>query len=127
MVRYSIFQENSVGGNPNIHICVAEVHLKLDAGQKRCQLLEKQLDDMRNMLQQAEVDRSEALRKSTLLRDSQTSSKHGGRSQADKLLELEREQLRLMAMQTLAAVSRQTSNSCCMFIHICFKCFQFFT
>lgn len=110
MVRLGIFKENSAGGHLNIHICVAEVHLKLDAGQKRCQLLEKQLDDMRNMLQQAEVDRSEALRKSALLRDSQSGSKHSGRSQADKLLELEREQLRLMAMQTLAAVSRQTSN-----------------
>lgn len=85
--------------------------MKLDAGQKRCQLLERQLDDMRNMLQQAEVDRSEALRKSALLRDSQSSSKQSGRTQADKLLELEREQLRLMAMQTLAAVSRQTSIS----------------
>lgn len=96
-------QVNGIAQTEEKSMMTDEVHLKLDAGQKRCQLLERQLDDMRNMLQQAEVDRSEALRKSALLRDSQSSSKQSGRTQADKLLELEREQLRLMAMQTLAA------------------------
>lgn len=79
------------------------IHSKLDAAEERCQLLEQQLDCMRKMVQQAEQDRIETLRKSALLRDSTSARSSKYNSQMDKLLELEREQLRLTAMQTLAA------------------------
>lgn len=82
------------------------IHLKLDQAEERCQLLEKQLNNMRNTVQQAEIDRSDTLRKSALLRETHASpprSKHQGQGQVEKLVDLEREQLRLMAMQTLAA------------------------
>jgi len=67
--------------------------------------LEQQLEKTRVMVLQAERDRAEALRRMAAL---QTDNVHVDgaerRSYIDKISDLEREQLKLMATQTLAQV-----------------------
>ena len=88
-----------------LHVIVADIRSKLELTEQRCHLLNEQLDQMRKMVQQAELDRSEAFRKLTFFKTGQNvTSNLDYRTQMDKLLELEREQLRLTATQTLAEV-----------------------
>ena len=73
--------------------------------EERCRTLEQQLEKTRVMVLQAERDRAEALRRMAAL---QTDNVHVDgaerRSYIDKISDLEREQLKLMATQTLAQV-----------------------
>lgn len=81
----------------------SDVHGRLLAQEERCRALERQLDRTRIMVQQAEQDRAEALRKMAQLRtDNLHTEAMERRVYSDKITELEREQLRLMATQTLA-------------------------
>ena len=73
--------------------------------EERCRTLEQQLEKTRVMVLQAERDRAEALQRMAAL---QTDNVHVDgaerRSYIDKISDLEREQLKLMATQTLAQV-----------------------
>jgi len=80
-----------------------DVHDKLLAQEERCRALERQLEQTRIMVQSAEHDRSEALRKMAQLRDVNTDVGSTDR-QAVKIAGLERDHLKLMASQTLASV-----------------------
>jgi len=74
--------------------------------EERCRALEKQLDQTRTMVHQAERDRAEALRKMAALRiDNVHVENAERRSYVEKISDLEREQLKLMATQTLAQVT----------------------
>ncbi|KAI8519345.1 Centrosomal protein cep57L1 [Branchiostoma belcheri] len=83
----------------------------------RCNLLEKQLDYMRKMVQNAETERNRAMdrqvalerERDTFTRDEKTAvpdfspaHRQEALGKADKLADLEREQQKLLAMQTLA-------------------------
>ena len=69
-------------------------------------MLEKQLDHTRVLVHQAERDRAEALRKMAALRTDNLHVENAERrSYIDKISDLEREQLKLMATQTLAQVT----------------------
>ncbi|XP_078699722.1 centrosomal protein of 57 kDa-like isoform X12 [Branchiostoma floridae x Branchiostoma belcheri] len=93
-----------------------EIESQLSAAEMRCNLLEKQLDYMRKMVQNAETERNRAMdrqvalerERDTFTRDEKTavpgSPAHRQEvlGKADKLADLEREQQKLLAMQTLA-------------------------
>lgn len=83
-----------------------ELESQLSSAETRCQLLEKQLEHMRHMVQNAEHDRTEAMQKEILQRQrtlNQISPDY--QAQLDRIGELERDHLRLTATQTLAEVS----------------------
>ena len=78
----------------------------MDNCEKRYKLLEQQLDCMRNMVQNAEHDRSNALRRSNILEEQREMIEQEDlRNQLSKITELEREHLKLTATQTLSEVS----------------------
>ncbi|XP_078618119.1 centrosomal protein of 57 kDa-like isoform X5 [Branchiostoma floridae x Branchiostoma japonicum] len=94
-----------------------EIESQLGAAEQRCNLLEKQLDYMRKMVQNAETERNRAMERQVALererdtytRDERTSvpdsspaHRREALGKADKLADLEREQQKLVAMQTLA-------------------------
>ncbi|XP_061171155.1 centrosomal protein of 57 kDa-like isoform X1 [Saccostrea echinata] len=87
-----------------------ELETQLTAAETRSQLLEKQLDYMRRMVQTAENDRQEAVIKAAVTdrvdKVIQPSPQPGPSPeylrQREKLMELEREHLRLTASQTLS-------------------------
>ena len=84
---------------------VSDIKNKLDSAEGRCNVLEKQLEYMRRMVQNAEQDRSEALRKTALLQHQRADVEEKDlRSHLTKISELEREHLKLTATQTLAEV-----------------------
>jgi len=91
-------------------VYLIDVRSRLVTQEERCRVLEQQLEKTRVMALQAERDRAEALRKIAAL---QTDNMHidsaERRSYMDKISNLEREQLKLMATQTLAQV---TLNKC---------------
>ena len=69
-------------------------------------MLEQQLEKTRVMVLQAERDRAEALRRMAALQADNTHVDNAERrSYIDKISDLEREQLKLMATQTLAQVT----------------------
>ena len=82
-----------------------DVRDRLLTQEDRCRTLEQQLEKTRVMVLQAERDRAEALRRMAAL---QAENVHVNdaerRSYIDKISDLEREQLKLMATQTLAQV-----------------------
>ncbi|XP_077977184.1 centrosomal protein of 57 kDa-like [Glandiceps talaboti] len=80
-----------------------ELESQLRAADSRCNLLEKQLEYMRKMVQNAEVDRNNAMRKSHVL-EKQASDWHSDevKGQIDKVEQLERDHARLTATQTVA-------------------------
>ena len=83
------------------------MHGKLESAEQRCQLLERQLNCMRNMVSSAEQDRSQAIKRSLLVeKQRQDDDVSDIRSQLDKISELERDHLKLTATQTLAEVRR---------------------
>ncbi|XP_076444588.1 centrosomal protein of 57 kDa-like [Babylonia areolata] len=87
-----------------------ELESQLSSAETRCQLLEKQLDYMRKMVQSAERDRVEAVQKAEVLQQQQQhQDQHSPRpfspdycAQLERISELERDHLRLTATQTLA-------------------------
>ncbi|XP_002741169.1 centrosomal protein of 57 kDa-like [Saccoglossus kowalevskii] len=80
-----------------------EVESQLTAAESRCNLLEKQLEYMRKMVQNAESDRNNALRRSEILEQHQSERKTDDmRMQYDKVEQLERDHARLIATQTVA-------------------------
>ena len=91
---------------------LTELETQLTAAETRSQLLEKQLDYMRKMVQTAESDRQEAVIKAAVsdrVEKITQSPPQPGPSpeylrQREKLMELEREHLRLTASQTLSEV-----------------------
>lgn len=88
-----------------------EVHSRLLTQEERCQSLEKQLEQTRIMVHQAERDRAEALRKMAALHSDNLHVENAERrSYIDKISDLEREQLKLMATQTLAQVVTGIAN-----------------
>ncbi|XP_078699710.1 centrosomal protein of 57 kDa-like isoform X1 [Branchiostoma floridae x Branchiostoma belcheri] len=105
------------GSNEDVHATIIpEIESQLSAAEMRCNLLEKQLDYMRKMVQNAETERNRAMdrqvalerERDTFTRDEKTavpgSPAHRQEvlGKADKLADLEREQQKLLAMQTLA-------------------------
>jgi len=75
--------------------------------EERCRALEQQLENTRVMVHQAERDRAEALRQMAALRiDKVHVENTERRAYVEKISDLEREQLRLMATQTLAQVAK---------------------
>ncbi|KAK7487760.1 hypothetical protein BaRGS_00021027, partial [Batillaria attramentaria] len=77
---------------------------QLSSAETRCQLLEKQLDYMKKMVQNAEVERSQAEQKAEVLQRQTEPSPltPDYRAQLDRIGMLERDHLRLTATQTLA-------------------------
>lgn len=87
----------------------ADVRGRLLTQEERCRELEQQLERTRVMVHHAERDRAEALRKVAVLRtDNLHVENTERRSYVDKISDLEREQLKLMATQTLAQVSEKS-------------------
>jgi len=83
-----------------------DVRDRLLTQEERCRVLEKQLEQTHIMVQQAERERAEALRKMAALRtDNLHVDNTERRSYIDKISDLEHEQLKLMATQTLAQVT----------------------
>ena len=71
--------------------------------ENRCQLLEKQLDYMRRIVKMAETDTLQRVNDIEEHKGNATTRELQG--QIDKIAELERDHLRMTAMQTLAQVS----------------------
>ncbi|XP_019629275.1 PREDICTED: centrosomal protein of 57 kDa-like isoform X11 [Branchiostoma belcheri] len=106
------------GSNEDVHATIIpEIESQLSAAEMRCNLLEKQLDYMRKMVQNAETERNRAMdrqvalerERDTFTRDEKTAvpdfspaHRQEALGKADKLADLEREQQKLLAMQTLA-------------------------
>ena len=87
-----------------------ELESQLSSAETRCQLLEKQLEYMRKMVQTAERDRTDAVQKAEVIHQQQNANHNPSpfmpdyQSQLDRIGELERDHLRLTATQTLAEV-----------------------
>lgn len=78
----------------------------LQGAEARCNLLEKQLDYMRKMVQTAETDRDTAIQRSAMVAKQaaqQTSDEIRG--QLEKLSGLERDHMKLTASHSIAEVS----------------------
>jgi len=92
-----------------MHVCycvLADLRSQLLMQEERCRTLEQQLENTRVMVHHAEHDRAEALRKMAALHtDDVHPDSAERRSYIDKISDLERDQLKLMATQTLAQVS----------------------
>ena len=93
-------------------LIITEVHSKLGAAENRCNLLEKQLEYMRKMVQSAEKERHTVLHKQEMRESREAEMRRiGGEEdreedyQKEKLDEMERERVKLRATQTLAEVS----------------------
>ncbi|XP_070191448.1 centrosomal protein of 57 kDa-like isoform X2 [Littorina saxatilis] len=88
-----------------------ELESQLSSAETRCQLLEKQLEYMRKMVQTAERDRTDAVQKAEVLQQEHNVHRNPSpftpdyHTQLDRIGELERDHLRLTATQTLAELS----------------------
>lgn len=83
-----------------------ELEEDLQGAEARCNLLEKQLDYMRKMVQTAETDRDTAIQRSAMVAKQaaqQTSDEIRG--QLEKLSGLERDHMKLTASHSIAEVS----------------------
>nr|XP_020444908.1 centrosomal protein CEP57L1 isoform X2 [Monopterus albus] len=78
-----------------------ELDLKLQSAETRCKILEKQLDYMRKMVENAKKERNALMENQTSLQNQQPSSSNT-QSQREKLEKLESECLKLSRMQTRA-------------------------
>jgi centrosomal protein CEP57 len=82
-----------------------DVHEKLTAAEQRCQLLERQLDHMRKLVQGAESKASHAATRTELLRQHRADEDEADiRARLAKINALEREHLKLTATQAIAEV-----------------------
>ncbi|XP_078340542.1 centrosomal protein of 57 kDa-like isoform X1 [Crassostrea virginica] len=103
-------EPKNIPGQSTVSKHTQELETQLTAAETRSQLLEKQLDYMRKMVQTAESDRQEAVIKAAVsdrVEKVIQSPPQPGPSpeylrQREKLMELEREHLRLTASQTLS-------------------------
>ena len=77
----------------------------LATAEAKCNLLERQLEYMRKMLQSAEADRNEAIHRSTTLAQqaAKQASEHV-QSKLEKISGLERQHIQLNAAQNVAEV-----------------------
>ncbi|XP_053312497.1 centrosomal protein of 57 kDa [Spea bombifrons] len=75
---------------------------QLSAAESRCQLLEKQLEYMRKMVENAESERSSVLKQQVSLEGDRTLEKTNLETKLEKLDKLEQEYLKLTTMQVLA-------------------------
>ena len=100
-----------------ILICIFEYSLELESqlssAETRSQLLEKQLDYMRKMVQNAESDRQDAMVTNALMK---TKDRYGLsttelKDHDHKISDLEREHLKLTATQTLSEVKIQECST----------------
>uniref|UniRef100_H2MJ13 Centrosomal protein 57kDa-like protein 1 n=1 Tax=Oryzias latipes TaxID=8090 RepID=H2MJ13_ORYLA len=78
-----------------------DLDLKLQSAESRCKILEKQLEYMRKMVENAKKDRSAVLENQALLQNQQTSNLNH-QTQQEKLEKIESECLKLSRTQTLA-------------------------
>lgn len=103
-------EPQNIPGQSTVSKHTQELETQLTAAETRSQLLEKQLDYMRKMVQTAESDRQEAVIKAAVSdrvdRVTQSPPQPGPSPeylrQREKLMDLEREHLRLTASQTLS-------------------------
>uniref|UniRef100_A0A8C7Y2J8 Centrosomal protein 57, like 1 n=1 Tax=Oryzias sinensis TaxID=183150 RepID=A0A8C7Y2J8_9TELE len=79
----------------------ANLDLKLQSAESRCKILEKQLEYMRKMVENAKKDRSAVLENQASLQNQQTSNLNH-QTQQEKLEKIESECLKLSRTQTLA-------------------------
>ena len=98
-----------------IQSCIIKLLLDLEedlqSAEARCNLLEKQLDYMRKMVQTAETDRDTAIQRSAMVAKQaaqQTSDEIKG--QLEKLSGLERDHMKLTASHSIAEVSFSCSE-----------------
>ena len=84
---------------------LVEVSNNLATAEAKCNLLERQLEYMRKMLQSAESDRNEAIQRSTTLAQqaAKQASEHV-QSKLEKISGLERQHIQLNAAQNVAEV-----------------------
>ncbi|XP_037605962.1 centrosomal protein CEP57L1 isoform X2 [Sebastes umbrosus] len=79
-----------------------ELDSKLQSAESRCKVLEKQLDYMRKMVENAQKERNVVMENQVSLQNQQPSSSNTQHPQRDKLEKLESECLKLSQTQTLA-------------------------
>lgn len=85
---------------------ILELEDDLQGAEARCNLLEKQLDYMRKMVQTAETDRDQALQRSAMVaKQAAQQTSDDMRGQFEKLAGLEREHMKLTASHSIAEVS----------------------
>ena len=88
-------------------LCIPDVEEQLRAADSRCELLDKQLEYMRRMLNEAEAEKRLAYERSEhMIRLRNANSGQEMRSQMDKIADMEREHHRLQASQAVAQVRR---------------------
>ena len=90
-----------------LKILISDVQGKLDIAEHRCDLLERQLNYMRQLVTTAETDRGKALQKITTMEDHHDDH---DKKQLDKLSHLERQHLQLTASQTVTQVIFHSNN-----------------
>lgn len=96
-----------------ITMSLLDLEEDLQSAEARCNLLEKQLDYMRKMVQTAETDRDTAIQRSAMVAKQaaqQTSDEIRG--QLEKLSGLERDHMKLTASHSIAEVSFNCSVLC---------------
>ncbi|KAL8191101.1 UNVERIFIED_CONTAM: hypothetical protein K2H54_068074 [Gekko kuhli] len=79
-----------------------ELASQLSGAETRCSLLEKQLEYMRRMIEQAELEKTSVLRKQATLESEHLLDQSHVKSKLERLDMLEKEYARLTAMQSLA-------------------------
>ena len=84
----------------------SELEDDLQGAEARCNLLEKQLDYMRKMVQTAETDRDTAIQRSAMVaKQAAQQTNEDIRGQLDKLAGLERDHMKLTAQHSIAEVN----------------------
>lgn len=84
----------------------SELEDDLQSAEARCNLLEKQLDYMRKMVQTAETDRDTAIQRSAMVaKQAAQQTNEDIRGQLDKLAGLERDHMKLTAQHSIAEVN----------------------
>lgn len=87
-----------------MYVFILELTSQLLAAENKCNLLEKQLEYMRNMIKHAEMERTPVLEKQVSLERERHDQTHV-QNQLEKLDLLEQEYNKLTTMQALAEVS----------------------
>jgi centrosomal protein CEP57 len=83
----------------------SELETQLNSYESRCNLLEKQLEYMRKLVTNAERDKQEILQRQYMKnRHHSAATENEIKEHMDKISDLEREQLKLTATQTVAQV-----------------------
>ncbi|XP_005097145.2 centrosomal protein of 57 kDa-like isoform X2 [Aplysia californica] len=93
---------NGGGGGGYVGSQTRELEGQLSSAEGRCQVLEQQLDYMRKLVENSEQDRRSLMEKTLQARQDRDAAGSDIKVHLDRLKELERDQLRLTATQTLA-------------------------